>query len=291
MFGNLTNYATEVIERLQERYNNELPNTLTNELTHFVIEPVWLKFKRSNINFDNNDEGILDFLDNMTNQYAESFNNFLTTTKAHIEYLTYFLDGTKVNTPFEKQIISSIMPINQKVDQKLAESKLASGTTGQQLSEITNVGIAWRKALQQYYTPIYQKEYLDGFRWLFKFIFNQYYDYEEDVENEGYKVTFKFGTFDVSGYDDNFIYEYKVGAYGEWVTINQNDLPFEIENVKLLKVRIKTLGEVDIDYISTTCTEESALELYSTELETNLTSPLVDLKENVVIELNGYTEG
>ena len=282
-------FSNFVISYLNDRFNNELPNSLTSELTHFVCQPIWARFKRANINYDNNEEGIEDFLYNLGETFADSFNDFLTSTKAHIEYLTSFVDSDLPNTPFEKQIISSIMPINQKIDQELDATNLASGTTGQQTSEITQVGIAWRKALQRYYTPIYQKEFIDRFKWLFKLVFNAYYDYRE-TSSKGFKVEFEQGTLGEPEYVDIFHFYYRFDDRALWFEIDTSEPYLILNGVEKLQVKVSTDAGTDISYIRMNGTDDR-FDIESTDGGETVESELYTLDNDVVITYSGYTEG
>lgn len=287
----LTFFSQSVINYLNSRFNNELPNTLTSELTHFVCQPIWSRYRRSNINFDNDEEGITDFTTNLYEVIADSFNHFLTSTKANIEYLVYYVDATKPNTPFEKQIISSIMPINQKVDQKLAESKLASGTTGQQLSEITKVGIAWRKALEQFYTPIYQQEFLNNFRWLFKMVFTEYYDYREEVK-DGHNVYIAPGLIDYNGHDDlQFEWYYRFDERALWTPIDSS-MDGYIKLPKVSEIQLRCICVSDTFYnVDFGFGGDYTLLLISSDLiNEDVYSDMVTIDRDIYVEIYGYTE-
>lgn len=179
IFLTLSNFSAFVVDNFANHFKLTFTDSVKDDIKHFVVEPVWYKYRFSNIMFESTPLGIEDFKYNMLNTFNDTFATCLSSTLHNIDYYKE-LYGTNKGTAFEKQIISSIMPINQSVDQELSKVNIAKGTTGQQLSEIVQINSAWNKALENYFTPSNLLDHVNRFKWLFYNLINQYYDTVEE---------------------------------------------------------------------------------------------------------------
>lgn len=233
-YGSKNAFITAETTMVTTFFNGAVIGSFSTQLSLYVFEPIWNRYHRANINFDYDDEGVQDFKDNMDLTIKQHVVAFLTFTLHNIEYFKYEL-GTK-STPFQKQIISSIMPINQKVNQSLTATTIATGTTGQQLSEITAINSAWNKAFEMYYTENKQEELLDKFKWLFKKIINQY------------KGKYLINITGEDNYTEHPHIYYRESIYEDWIPIKEYIGYCEKTHDVYLKIVNSTLWVDDNSY-------------------------------------------
>lgn len=152
----------------------------------YIYLPIWLRYRDTPIKFNNDDKGKDDFLRNFNNQLTEVVFDFHNYAKENIDYFLYQNDTTKQGKPMSKTITSGIAPINQKIDQAVDSTNLASGTGSQFVSETVYNGIAWHKLVEGYFTPNRKTTLLKAFQWLFVSVYSPETKYNDKI---GIKAT------------------------------------------------------------------------------------------------------
>lgn len=152
----------------------------------YIYLPIWLRYRDTPIKFSNDDKGKDAFLRNFNNQLTEVVFDFHNYAKENIEYFLYQNDTTKQGKPMSKTITSGIAPINQKIDQAVDSTNLASGTGSQFVSETVYNGIAWHKLVEGYFTPNRKTALLKAFQWLFISVYSPETKYNDKI---GIKAT------------------------------------------------------------------------------------------------------
>ena len=160
--------------------------TFETTLTTYIYMPIWLRYKDTPIKFSNDEKGQDAFLRNFYNQLSEVVFDFHNYAKENIEYFLYQNDVTKQGKPMSKTITSGIAPINQKIDQEVDKTNLASGTGSQFVSETVYNGIAWHKLVEGYFTPNRKTALLKAFQWLFISVYSPETKYNDKI---GIKAT------------------------------------------------------------------------------------------------------
>ena len=141
-----------------------------------------MRYKDTPIKFSNDEKGQDAFLRNFYNQLSEVVFDFHNYAKENIEYFLYQNDTTKQGKPMSKTVTSGIAPINQKIDQALDSTNLASGTGSQFVSETVYNGVAWHKLVETYFTPNRKTEMLKTFQWLFISVYSPETKYDDKIE-------------------------------------------------------------------------------------------------------------
>jgi len=157
-------YKDYMLEELQQY------GSVNDSSDLYILRPIWRKYKNYYIRFS----CVRAFLDNLLNQLSEVAFDFTIYAKNNIAYYEEQLANNK--NPFDKTIVSNINPINEVLNQERDKTKLASGTTGQMISEKTYNGIAWNKMCEDYFTPNRRTTMLKTFNWLFIKMFTRGYD-------------------------------------------------------------------------------------------------------------------
>lgn len=276
IYYTLDNFCDVISSQIISHYDITATSTMIANIKNYVCVPVWNKYRRSNIMFDNDKEGIKDFKNGLINTFYEVFTAFLTDTLHNIDFFNN-LYGTK-NTAFEKQVISSIMPINQKVNQSITGVNLASGTTGQQLSEIVQVNSAWNKAFELYFTPTKIGEHLNSFQWLFCFIINQYFDKLED-EDKNISIIVNIDEADLQ-----LINIYcKLHDYDDWFRITGN---IELTGDKI-SMRFEP-AEEGYELTSLNVEYDDVIMLNESPFDSEILLDFYDITDDLTVKITGY---
>lgn len=192
--------------------------TFETTLTTYIYMPIWLRYKDTPIKFSNDEKGQDAFLRNFYNQLSEVVFDFHNYAKENIEYFLYQNDVTKQGKPMSKTITSGIAPINQKIDQEVDKTNLASGTGSQFVSETVYNGVAWHKLVEGYFTPNRKTALLKAFQWLFVSVYSPETRYDDKIEQVRY-VQLSF-----IDDDNNIIDEQKVYPTKSYFTMSEVDI-------------------------------------------------------------------
>lgn len=162
-------------------------------LDMYCIRPIWRNYRKWYVNIDvekgveedvAKEKLVTDFFDLYENEFQDTFVEFFAYVDANVDYFDEMYNSK--DKPFGKTVTSGINPINEQINPDLNSTKLAQGITGQTIREVTMNGVAWKKALQSYFTPQRKREYINRFSWLFTKIFNEDCEvYETDIDKNG----------------------------------------------------------------------------------------------------------
>ncbi len=187
-------------------------------LTEYIFRPIWFRYLHTPIKFSNDEKGKEAFLRNFCNQLNEVVFDFYTYCKENIDYFMYQTNPLNEGKPMSKSITSGINPINQNVDQAVDSTNLATGTSGQFITETVYNGVAWHKLVDAYFTPNRKTSLLKAFAWLFVTTYSPETKYDDKIEEVRY-VQLSF-----VDEDNNIIDEQKVLPTKSYFTMSEVDI-------------------------------------------------------------------